>query len=130
MPTFQASATGSRRTNADKNCKSSLRGPRVCGVCRRSWRPKIGALVLAKSHPLFKAVTGFATKLATGFEVHGFVSPVVTVLRQTDRKGRHRVHVSQLNPHHCDDIHESNIRGHQESQDKTKTTRDIAQDKL
>lgn len=67
---------------------------------RRSWKPKIGDLVLVKNHPLSKAAENFAAKLAPKyvgpFEVMNFKSPVIVELRGTGRNDVKTAHLSEI----------------------------------
>lgn len=73
---------------------------RYYNLRRRPWKPKVGDIVLARTHPLSNAVENFAAKLAPKYsgpyEVVSFKSPVIAQLRSREYNGTKTAHISEL----------------------------------
>jgi len=67
---------------------------------RRQWTPAVGDAVWAKEHQLSKAAEGFAAKLAPRYDgpyqVMGFASRVICIIRHVNKKKERTIHESEL----------------------------------
>lgn len=79
---------------------ASVKQQNYYNLRRRPWKPKIGDLVLARQHPLSKAIESFAAKLAPKFDgpfqVQEFISPVIVKLKNLRNNELKRTHISDL----------------------------------